>query len=123
MRLTKTEENLMNIIWKNKKIFLKEILDLHALPKPAPSTIATLLKRMQEKGFVAYNLYGNSRQYYPLIKKSVYFTKNYTELIKDYFQNSPLQFASFFTTSSSLTLEELEELKKIINQEILKKKK
>lgn len=123
MKLSKTEEQLMEIIWQQEKIFLKDILETYPEPAPAATTIATLLKRMQDKGFVGYNLMGNSRQYYPLVKKEDYFGKHVKTMIKDYFGNSALQFASFFTTSGNLSAAELEDLKKIIDKEIKKKKK
>src|SRR5215213_4758006 len=107
MKLSKTEEQLMEIIWASEKIFLKEILESYSVRKPAATTIATLLKRMQDKGFVGYQLFGNSRQYYPLIKKSDYFSKHVKGMIKNYFGNSALQFASFFTQSGGLTTTEL----------------
>lgn len=122
MKLSKAEEQVMEIIWQQGKAFMKEITDNYPEPKPAATTIATLLKRMQEKGFVGFELFGNSRQYYPLIEKDDYFSKHVGEIIKDFFGNSPLQFASFFTQKSDLTAEELEDLKKIIEQEIKKKK-
>ena len=122
MRLSKTEEYLMEMIWKNEKAFLKDLLDSFSEPKPAITTVATLLKRMQDKGFVGYTLFGNSRQYYPLIKKSDYFSKQVKGIIKNYFGDSALQFASFFTKTSDMTEEELEDLKKIIDQEIKRKK-
>lgn len=123
MQLSKSEEQLMELIWKQEKIFMKELIENYPDPKPATTTIATLLKRMQDKGFVAYNMFGNSRQYYPLVKKSDYFTKHVKGIIKNYFDNSPIQFASFFTTSTNLTTSELEDLKKIVDQEIKRKTK
>ncbi len=123
MQLSKTEEQLMELIWKQEKIFMKDIIENYPDPKPATTTIATLLKRMQDKGFVAYNVFGNSRQYYPLVKKVDYFSKHVNGMIKNYFDNSPMQFASFFTTSTNLTTSELEDLKKIVDQEIKRKKK
>jgi len=123
MKLAKSEEILMEIIWKNEKIFMKEIIDSYPEPKPASTTIATLLKRMQNKGFVGYRQFGNSREYYPLVDKSNYFSKHVKGIIKNYFGNSNLQFASFFTTTSNLSKNELEELKIIIDGEIKKKKK
>ena len=68
MKLSKTEEQLMELIWKHERVFLKDLLDSFDDPKPAITTIATLLKRMQDKGFVGYKLYGNSREYYPLVE-------------------------------------------------------
>lgn len=123
MKLSKSEEQLMELIWKQGKVFMKELLEQHPEPRPATTTIATLLRRMQDKGFVAYTLFGNSRQYYPLVKKSDYFSKHVKGIIKNYFDNSPIQFASFFTTSTNLTTSELEELKKIVDQEIKRKRR
>ncbi|MDB5131357.1 MAG: penicillinase repressor [Mucilaginibacter sp.] len=122
MKLTDTEEQLMDLIWEHGHIFMKDIIESYPEPKPAPTTIATLLKRMQNKGFVGYKLMGNSRQYYPLVKKSAYFSKHVNGLINNFFGNSPMQFASFFTTETDLTAKELEDLKKIIDNEIKRKK-
>ncbi|MEO3404107.1 BlaI/MecI/CopY family transcriptional regulator [Mucilaginibacter sp. CAU 1740] len=123
MKLTKTEEQLMEVIWDKKEVFMKDIIDEYPDPKPATTTIATLLKRMQNKGFVAYNLMGNSRQYYALVKKGDYFSKHVNGLIKDFFGSSALQFASFFTRQADMTADELESLKKIIDDQIERKKK
>ena len=122
MQLSKTEEQIMELIWSKEKVFLKDLIDCYPNPKPATTTIATLLKRMQDKGFVGYKLFGNSRQYYPLVKKTDYFSKKVNGIIKNFFGDSALQFASFFTTTSNLTKAELEDLKKIIDQEINRKK-
>jgi len=123
MKLSKGEEQLMEIIWQQEKVFLKDILAAYPDPKPAGTTIATLLKRMQDKGFVAYKTFGNSRQYHALVKKSAYFSKEVNGIVKNYFNDSALQFASFFTRSSNITPAELEDLKKIIDQEIERRKK
>ncbi len=121
--LSKSEEQLMELIWQQEKVFLKDLVDAFPDPKPATTTIATLLKRMQDKGFVGYTIFGNSRQYYPLVKKADYFSKQMKGIIRNFFGNSTLQFASFFTSNSNMTAAELEDLKEIIDQEIKKKKK
>ena len=121
MQLSKTEEELMNYIWKLEKAFMKDLLDAYPEPKPATTTVATLLKRMTDKGFVAYNLYGNSREYYPLVKKKDYFSKHVNGLIKNFFNDSASQFASFFTKETNLTKEELEDLKKLIDNQLKNK--
>ena len=121
MQLSKTEEELMNHLWKLEKAFMKDLLDTYQNPKPAVTTIATLLKRMTGKGFISYTLYGKSREYYPLIKKQDYFSKHVNGLIKNFFNDSASQFASFFTKETNLTKEELEDLKAIIDSEINKK--
>lgn len=121
MTLSKTEEELMNHLWKLEKAFMKDLLEAYPEPKPATTTLATLLKRMADKGYVAYNLYGKSREYYPLVKKQDYFSKHVNGLIKQFFNNSAAQFASFFTKETDLTKEELEDLKSLIDKEIKKK--
>ena len=122
-KLSNTEEQLMEYIWQAGKAFMKDLIEAYPEPKPAATTIATLLKRMTEKGIIAYTQYGNSREYYPLVEKEDYFSKHVNGLIKNFFNNSASQFASFFTTSTNLTEKELEELRRIIDVELQKKKK
>ena len=121
MQLSKSEEELMNLLWKEKKAFMKDLLDAYPEPKPATTTVATLLKRMADKGFVAYKSAGRSREYYPLVKKKDYFSKHVNGLIKNFFNDSPGQFASFFTQETNLTKAELEDLKKLIDNELKNK--
>lgn len=121
MQLSKTEEQLMQYLWKFEKAFMKDLLEAYPEPKPATTTVATLLKRMIDKGFVAYVTYGKSREYFPLVKKEDYFSKHVNGLIKTFFNDSASQFASFFTTKTDLTKSELEDLKALIDNEIKKK--
>ncbi len=121
MQLSNTEEQLMEHLWRLEKAYMSDLLDQFPEPKPAPTTIATLLKRMQEKGFVSYNQHGRSREYYPLVEKSDYFGSHVRGLIKKFFNNSSAQFASFFTTETNLSAKELEELRSIIDREIERK--
>ena len=122
MKLSPTEETLMQYLWNAEKAFMKDLLEAYPEPKPAATTIATLLKRMADKGFVGYKEYGNSREYYPIISKSDYFSSHVNGLIKTFFNNSASQFASFFTTETNLSGQELDELKAVIENEIQKKK-
>lgn len=122
MQLTKAEEQLMQYLWEMEKAFMKDLIDAYPNSKPATTTVATLLKRMGDKGFVGYKIFGNSREYYPMVPKSDYFTKHVNGLIKNFFNDSASQFASFFTKETNLTKQELEDLKKIIDAEINKKK-
>lgn len=122
-QLSKTEEQLMEYLWKLEKAFMKDLLEAFPEPKPATTTVATLLKRMTDKGFVGYNTYGNVREYYPLVKKSDYFSDHLKGLIKNFFNNSSAQFASFFTSETNLSEKELQDLKKIVDQQLKKKKK
>ncbi len=121
MTLTTAEEQLMQHLWKLKKAFMKELLEAYNEPKPAPTTVATLLKRMSDKKFVGYEEIGNSRQYFPLVKKNDYFSKHVNGLIQNFFGNSASQFASFFTTETNLSENELKELRSIIDDQIKKK--
>jgi len=121
VQLSKAEEELMNLLWKLKKAFMKDLLEAYPEPKPAATTVATLLKRMTDKGFVAYTHFGRSREYYPTVNKKDYFSRHVNGLIKNFFNNSPGQFASFFTRETGLNKEELEDLRKLIDQEIKKK--
>jgi BlaI family transcriptional regulator, penicillinase repressor len=121
MQLSKAEEQVMEYLWQKEKVFLKDLIECFPDPKPATTTVATLLKRMQDKGFVAYKLYGNSREYYPLIMKSQYFSKQVNGIIKTFFNDSASQFGSFFARETSLTAKELEDLRDIIEEEIKRK--
>lgn len=123
MQLSNSEEQLMEHLWTLEKAFMKDLLEAFPEPKPKTTTVATLLKRMIDKKFVAYTEFGNSREYYPLVKKSDYFSKHVNGLISNFFNNSASQFASFFTKETNLSEMELEELKKIIDVELQKKKK
>ncbi len=110
MTLSNSEEQLMEHLWQLEKAFMKDLLESYPEPKPATTTVATLLKRMIDKKFVAYNEFGNSREYYPLVKKSDYFSKHVNGLISNFFDNSASQFASFFTKETNLSTSELDEL-------------
>ena len=122
MQLTKTEEQLMQYLWEKEKAFMKDLIDAYPEPRPAATTIATLLKRMTDKNFIGYKLFGNSREYYPIVLKTDYFSKHVNGLIKTFFNDSVSQFASFFTQETAMTEGQLEELKKIIDQEIKRKR-
>jgi predicted transcriptional regulator len=122
-QLTNAEEQLMEHLWKLEKAFMKDLLEAFPEPKPKTTTVATLLKRMIDKDFVAYTEFGNSREYFPLVKKTDYFSKHVNGLIKNFFNDSASQFASFFTTETNLSEKELEELKKIVDRAIQNKKK
>jgi len=122
MHLTNAEEQIMKLLWRLDKAFIRDLLNEFPDPKPAPTTVLTLLKRMIDKGFVSYKLYGNSREYYPMIKKTDYFSDHINELIKDFFNNSTAQFASFFTNETDMNQDELKELRDLVDKKISSKK-
>jgi len=118
IKLTDSEKSLMEILWEKKRVFMKDILDAYPEPKPAATTIATLLKRMQNKDLVGYTLYGNSREYYPKVEKGEYFNEEMTSMIDRFFNSSVTQFASFFTSNAKFSQKQLKELRDIIDQQI-----
>lgn len=120
-KLTDAEKLLMDILWEKEKAFMKDIISAYPDPKPAPTTVATHLKRMQNKNLIGYKTFGNSREYFPKVEKGTYFTKEMSGLIGQFFNNSVTQFASFFTANAKLSRTELEEIRKIIDDQIEKK--
>src|ERR1035437_8987480 len=118
MQLTNAEEQVMKLLWKLDKAFIRDLLNESPDPKPASTTVLTLLKRMIDKEFVSYKQYGNSREYYPLIKKTEYFSDHLNGLIKDFFNNSTAQFASFFTNETEMSPDELKKLRDIVDEKI-----
>ena len=117
-KLTDAEKDLMEIIWQKKAAFMKDIIEEYPEPKPATTTIATLLKRMQNKDLIGYKTYGNSREYFPKVSKEVYFKEEMTSMIDKFFNSSASQFASFFTSNTKMSQTELKELRDLIDQKI-----
>lgn len=117
-KLTVAEKDLMEIIWQKKAAFMKDIIEEYPEPKPANTTIATLLKRMQNKDLIGYKTYGNSREYFPKVSKEVYFKEEMTSMIDKFFNSSASQFASFFTSNTKMSQTELKELRDLIDQKI-----
>jgi predicted transcriptional regulator len=118
MKASKSEEELMNHLWALNKAFMKDLLDAYPDPKPATTTVATLLKRLTDKGFVNYKTFGKSREYFPLVQKKDYFQNHFKGLVKSFFNDSNTQFASFFTRETNMSKEELQELRDMIDDEL-----
>ena len=108
--LTKTEEQVMQVLWKLQQGFLKEILENSPEPKPHSNTVATILKILVEKGFVAYETQGRNNLYKPRVSKSEYGRKSINQVVKGYFEGSPARLVSQFVNDNKLSLEELETL-------------
>ena len=117
-RLTEAEKDIMDILWSRQRAFMKDILEDCPDPKPASTTVATLLKRMQNKGLIDYRTFGNSREYYPLVKKEDYFGNEVNSMIDRFFNRSVTQFASFFTANAKLSQAQLKELRDLIDGQI-----
>ena len=122
MYLTNAEEQVMKLLWKLEKAFIRDLMNEFPDPRPAQTTVFTLLKRMIDKGFVGFTQYGNSREYYPLVSKNQYFSDHIGDIIKDFFNNSTAQFASFFASETDLSREELKKLRDIVDNKLADKK-
>ncbi len=121
-RLTKAEEEIMQILWDLEKGFVKDIIQELPDPKPAYNTVSTIVRILEKKGFVSHRVFGNAHQYYPLINKEDY-TKAYVKsIMRDYFSDSFKEMVSFFTKDENITIEELEAIRKLLNEEIKKQK-
>jgi len=122
--LTKAEEQIMQYFWIIERGFLKDIVDCFPDPKPAYTTISTVIRVLVKKGFITYNSYGKINQYYPLISKSDYFQNHVTSIINNFFNGSAPKFASFFA-NEKMNISELEEIKQIVEEKIklIKKRK
>lgn len=110
--LTKAEEQIMQVIWKLEKAFLKEIVEALPAPRPHSNTVATIIKILMEKEFVAAHVFGRMHQYYPLLSKDAYTKNSMKTLVKGYFEGSFSEAVSFMVKENTLSLEELELLVK-----------
>ena len=113
-KLTRKEEEVMKILWKLGKAFVKDIIEQYGKPKPHYNTISSLVRLLQDKGIVGYKQYGNTYEYYPLISKEEYRSTFMKQVVSDYFDNSYKSAVAFFVNEKGLSTEELEELVKMI---------
>ena len=110
--LTKAEEQLMQVLWKLDKAFLKDIIEALPNPKPHSNTVATILKILVEKEFVGINTFGRMHQYYPLVGKDAYSKSTLKTMVKSYFEGNYSNAVSFMVKENGLSIEELELLLK-----------
>jgi BlaI family penicillinase repressor len=123
MRLTKAEEQVMQILWEMKNGLVKDIRDSFSEPKPARNTISTVVRVLEKKGYVGHKVYGNVHLYHPLVSKSDYSKSQLFGLMESYFNNSFPMMASFFAREKDLTIKELEELLEDTKKELSKVEK
>lgn len=116
--LTKAEEQVMQIIWKLDKAFLKDVVEAFPEPRPAYTTISTVMRVLVKKKFIAFHTYGKVHEYYPLISKKAYFEAHMKGVIQNFFGGSVNQFASFFAESKDLNVQELEAVKQLLEKKI-----
>jgi predicted transcriptional regulator len=118
--LTKAEEQVMKYLWKLKKAFLKDVVSEFPEPRPAYTTISTVIRVLVKKKFIGFKQYGKTFEYYPLVSKDVYFKNHVNTLVTNFFSGSMTKFASFFTNNEKMDITDLEELKTLIDDKINK---
>jgi BlaI family penicillinase repressor len=108
--LTKAEEQVMQVLWKLEKGFLREIIDAMPAPRPHQNTVATLLKILVEKEFVSVTVLGRQHQYSALVGKDEYSKRTMKQMVKGYFEGSFSNIVSFMVKENNISIEELETL-------------
>ena len=109
-QLTKAEEEIMQVLWDLDSAFVKDIITKLPKPKPAYNTVSTVVRTLEQKGFVGHEPLGKSHKYHPLITKEAYTRSFMKGFVKRYFSGSYQQMVSFFTQEDKLSVHELEEL-------------
>ena len=120
-RLTVKEEEIMRMFWENGPMFVRELLAYYDEPKPHYNTVSTLVRGLEEKGFVGYKPYGNTYQYYTLISEKEYKSSALKDVISHYYNNSYVNVVSSFIEEEGMSVDELKSLIEYIEQS--KKKK
>lgn len=120
--LTRAEEEIMQILWNLGKGFVNDVLEHFPEPRPAYNTVSTIIRILEKKGIIGHNAYGKTHEYYPLISKQDYTRQFMGNVVKGYFDNSLRKMVSFFTGDGTMSMKEMEEIRKIIDKQIEQKK-
>ncbi|WP_339736927.1 BlaI/MecI/CopY family transcriptional regulator [uncultured Sunxiuqinia sp.] len=118
MQLTKAEEQVMHFVWKRNETVVKDVVEQFDEPKPAYTTVATVLSVLEKKGFVNRRKIGNTNLFSPAVSKKDYTKFQFTSLLKNYFNGSFPKMATFFAKENNLSIDELEEMLKITESEL-----
>ena len=121
-RLTKAEEEIMQILWDLEEAFVNEIIEKFPEPKPAYNTVSTIVRILVKKKFVAHKSFGKSHQYYPLVSKKEYADKYFSNFVQNYFSNSYQSLVSFLTHQEKLDIKDMEAIRAMMDAEINKQK-
>lgn len=116
--LTRAEEQVMQVLWDIQKGFVKDILEKLPDPKPAYNTVSTIVRILEKKGFVGYQAYGKSHEYYPLVEKENYTRSYLRNFVGNYFGGSFQQLVSFFAKEENMDLKELDELMQHVKKDL-----
>jgi predicted transcriptional regulator len=113
-KLTNKEEEIMHILWKLKKAFVKEVMTEITDDQPHYNTLSTIIRNLEDKGYVSHNAYGNTHQYFPIIALEDYRKEFMNTAIENYFNNSYKNMVSFFAEEDKISAKELREILEII---------
>ena len=119
-QLTKAEEDIMQVLWQLKKANVKQIIEEIPEPKPAYNTVSTIVRILENKGFVDYKKKGKGHIYFPLLEKHEYSNQSINKLVDNYFQGSFKSMVSFFMQKNDINLNELESVLKEIDKDTKK---
>jgi BlaI family penicillinase repressor len=122
VQLTKAEEQVMQALWKIGSGSVQDVLEMLEAPKPARTTVSTVLTILENKGFASHTTNGRANNYKPLVLKEDYSKGQLFDLIKNYFDNSFSSLTSFFARESNYTVEELDNLIENTRKELQKEK-
>jgi BlaI family transcriptional regulator, penicillinase repressor len=115
-RLTRKEEEAMKILWKARKGFIKNLIELHPEPRPLYTTFSSVIRGLEEKGFVTHKAYGKNHEYFPIVKKEDYRKYFMKDVVADYFGSSYKNVVSFFVDEKKLSKEDLKKLIQLIEK-------
>lgn len=115
-KLTKTEEDVMQLLWEVTRGTVSDLLDRCPEPKPPHSTISSVVRILEKKGFVGHKAFGKTYEYFPLIAREDYGRRSLVDLLRNYFGGSPSRLVSHLAEEEKLGQEELEELRKILDK-------
>ena len=113
-KLTNKEEEIMKILWKLEKAFVKEVLVEIEGNKPHYNTLSTIVRNLEEKGYVGHEAFGNTHRYFPAITKESYRKAFINSTIADYYDNSYKSMVSFFAKEEKISIKELKEIIELI---------
>ena len=109
-KLTRKEEEIMNLFWDKGAMFVKELLEIYVEPKPHFNTLSTMVRTLEANGFLDHKAYGNSYQYFPVVTREEYAGSSFMGIISSYFNNSYLSAVSTLVKEEKITVDELKEL-------------
>lgn len=115
-RLTEKEEEIMQLLWNKGPMFVREILEYYPEPRPHYNTISTVVRVLEEKGFVEHKVYGSTHQYFAAISRDEYKGKALRKVVAGYFNNSYTNVVSTLIEEESISVSELKKLIKKIEK-------